>query len=72
MNFRISLFLNTLSVALWSGLLLGLGLFVGKNWEQIKVILSRYNLYVTLGIIAVITALFIYKLTRKKKTGVQT
>ncbi|MBO8152453.1 MAG: DedA family protein [Candidatus Marinimicrobia bacterium] len=72
MNFRISLFLNTLSVALWSGLLLGLGLFVGKNWGQIKVILSRYNLYVTLGIIVVITALFIYKLTRKKKTGVQT
>lgn len=71
MDFRVSLFLNTLSVILWSGLLLALGIFVGKNWEQIKVILSRYNLYVTLGIIMVIAGLFIYKLVKKKKAGVQ-
>ena len=43
---------STLSAAVWSGLLVGFGYWLGANWEMVSVGLRRYSAVVTILIVA--------------------
>jgi membrane protein DedA with SNARE-associated domain len=34
---------GVLSMALWNGILLYVGLLVGQNWEEVSLLLKQYN-----------------------------
>lgn len=58
--------LSFLSAILWNAALLGLGYYLGENWEQIKSILSTYSEIVTA--LVILGILFVgVKFWRKKK-----
>ncbi|MBO8131236.1 MAG: DedA family protein [Candidatus Marinimicrobia bacterium] len=66
-DFKKSLLLNTLSVILWSSFLMSLGIVIGKNIEEIKSILSRYNILITSIVFTIIAGYIIFWLIKNSK-----
>ncbi|TGN18828.1 DedA family protein [Leptospira idonii] len=69
MNIIQFMFLYTVAIVLWCGLLIGGGFKLGKNWNQILVILSVYNKIITIAIVffAVVFCIFYYLKKRRTK-----
>ncbi len=55
------IFLSTVSSLLWNGTLIWLGSTIGENWEQIGVVLQRYNTGVSILIVTIIAGFLIHR-----------
>lgn len=64
-----TLLYSTLSAALWSGLLVGFGYWLGANWELVSVGLKRYSAVVTVLIILFVV-IQLWRYRRDRASGV--
>lgn len=46
--------LATFSTLLWNGLLVGVGIYLGENWQAVEMVLRRYSHFVTVIIIVIV------------------
>lgn len=60
-------FYYTIAITLWCGLLISAGLKLGKNWEQINVMLATYNQFITLFLILLAVSVGIYYFYKKRE-----
>ncbi|WP_246047964.1 DedA family protein [Leptospira ilyithenensis] len=70
MNFVRFIFLYTIAIFLWCGILLGGGYELGQNWNQIIVILNIYNKFITVLLVMILTGFGVYHYYHKKKNKV--
>ena len=64
-NFIKTFFYTIISILAWNGLIFQLGKLLGENWQDVKNFLSKYNLVVTVIILAVVLLFIVYHLCRK-------
>ena len=60
-----SFFYTTIGIIAWNGLIFQLVKLLGENWQDVKNFLSKYNLVVTVIILAVVLLFIVYHLCRK-------
>ncbi|TGL62757.1 DedA family protein [Leptospira ognonensis] len=61
------LFYYSIAITIWCGLLISAGFKLGKNWEQINVMLAAYNQIITIFLCLVAVCLGIYYFYRKRE-----
>ncbi len=64
-NFIKTFFYTIISILAWNGLIFQLGKLLGENWHDVKNFLSKYNLVVTVIILAVVLLFIVYRIRRK-------
>jgi membrane protein DedA with SNARE-associated domain len=67
MSSLLFLFYYTIAISVWCGLLISSGYKLGKNWDQILVMLSAYNQFISIFIIALVFIGSGYYFFRKKE-----
>jgi membrane protein DedA with SNARE-associated domain len=65
LNPLLVLILALASAAIWNGGLIFAGLLVGKNWQIIVTIITRYNQVIIILLFVIVIVLFIYKKRKK-------
>ncbi|PIS30520.1 MAG: hypothetical protein COT43_01690 [Candidatus Marinimicrobia bacterium CG08_land_8_20_14_0_20_45_22] len=63
-----AILLTLCGILIWNGLIYGLAIILGDNWEEIKVFLREYSTILNIALIILLILFIVYRIRKKKNS----